>query len=89
MAGLAGMPLHKRLLRKLWNWRYELFGASTVIFVSIPFSNNVRTMNDADEWKRKNDMIRFFCHNYVPPINQGVQHVLIQEFRVGTDLMRM
>ena len=37
---------------------HSLFGADTIIFLTVPFSNNVKTVLDLESVKRINTMIR-------------------------------
>ena len=60
---------------------HDLFHVSTIIFPTIPFSNNIATMQDFEDMQRINEMIRTFAHSYQPPgSGGGVQQILVMEF---------
>jgi hypothetical protein len=74
---------------------HELFGVSTIVFVSMPFVNNVQTMQDLDDLKKANTVLREFAlgwnsQNTSTTLTGGVQQVLVLEFgRLMDDLMEI
>jgi hypothetical protein len=58
---------------------HELLGVKTIIFVTVPFSNNVRTEQELRDMHRTNNIIRTFCNEWIS-VENGVHHVLVQEY---------
>jgi hypothetical protein len=60
---------------------HELFGVSVIVFISLPFVNNVVTMEDLRMLKEKNDLLREFVRSWQNDGGAGgVQHLLLLEF---------
>lgn len=43
---------------------YELFGVSTVLFIAVPFSNNVKTVEDLHQLHAANNLLRKFVYDW-------------------------
>jgi hypothetical protein len=61
---------------------HELFGVSSIVFISLPFVNNVVTMEDLRLLNKKNTLIRDFVRNWKKSAGaeSGVEHLLLLEF---------
>jgi len=59
---------------------HELLGAETVVLMTIPFSNNVKTVEDMNAVNRVNDNIRGIAQGWFLRNSTGVKHVLVQEY---------
>jgi len=59
---------------------YELLGAETVVLMTIPFSNNVLTVEDMNVVNRINADIRDIAQGWHLRNSTGVKHVLVQEY---------
>jgi hypothetical protein len=60
---------------------HKLFGVSVVVFISLPFVNNVVTMKDLKRLKEKNDLLRDFVQSWQNDGGGGgVKHLLLLEF---------
>lgn len=62
---------------------YELLGVKTVILMNVPFTNNVKTMDDYWGVQDINDNIRHIADTWHENRNddgKGVQHVLVQDY---------
>jgi hypothetical protein len=63
---------------------HELFGVSTVVFVSMPFINNIQTMQDLLDLKNANKRVRDFAQGWRTTRNNtggdSVKDVLVLEF---------
>jgi hypothetical protein len=57
----------------------ELFGVSTVIFISVPFSNNIVTENDMRLRELTNQRLQHFVDNWEVG-RSGVNHMMVLEF---------
>jgi hypothetical protein len=57
----------------------ELFGVSTVIFISVPFSNNIVTENDMQLRELTNKKLQHFSDNWEVG-RSGVNHMMVLEF---------
>ena len=64
----------------------EIFGATTVIVISLPFVNNVGSMEQLQEMKETNDMMRHFTRSWEAG-RSGIRHVLLLEFGRYADLL--
>jgi len=70
---------------------HELFGVSSVIFVNVPFSNNIQTTSDFQKMTETNDMIRKMCQewNEEKADKTGVKVLMTIELgKLVDDLMR-
>ena len=66
---------------------YELFGAKTLIILSLPFVNNV---DDDETWRHlleKRKLLRNFSRDWEPPVDGGIQHVMVLELGSFLDQM--
>lgn len=59
---------------------HELLGATTVVLMTIPFTNNVVTSKDWLAVQEINDFIREMARDWYKRENTGVQHVLVMEY---------
>jgi hypothetical protein len=61
---------------------HELFGVSSIVFISLPFINNVLTMEDLRLLNEKNTLIRDFVRKWEKSVDagSGVEHLLLLEF---------
>ncbi|KAL3773503.1 hypothetical protein ACHAW5_000500 [Stephanodiscus triporus] len=63
---------------------HELLGATTVVLMTVPFSNNVKTAEDMARVKEINDDMRTIARTWHSRTNgddvKGVQHVLVLEY---------
>jgi hypothetical protein len=63
---------------------HELFGVSTVVFVSMPMINNIQTMQDLLDLKNANERLRGFAQGWRTTRNNtggdGVKDVMVLEF---------
>jgi hypothetical protein len=62
---------------------HELFGVRTVIFITMPLSNNMLSTELEDELFAKNEMLRQFARNYHSSAGKSstsVEHVQVLEF---------
>lgn len=84
MGWIAYATANPRHLAETIEVANELFGVTTVIFVTAPFDNNVGAV-----WRlhKFNKMVRDFCHSWQPQEassnstqNGGVKHVLFLDF---------
>ena len=73
-------------LQEVVELSHELLGIKTVIFMTVPFSNNVKTKQDLKDMDKTNAMIREFCHSWQPLV-RGVQRVLVHEYGIFTDAL--
>lgn len=73
-------------LQEVVDLSHELLGIKTVIFMTVPFSNNVKTKQDLKDMNRINNLIREFCHSW-QPLEKGVQRVLVHEYGIFTDAL--
>jgi hypothetical protein len=66
---------------------HELFGVSSIVFISLPFVNNMVTMDDLHLLNEKNSLIRDFVRNWEESRGDGngVEHLLLLEFGDFTD----
>jgi hypothetical protein len=65
----------------------ELFGVKTVVILSLPYINNVKTLGDVRQLKDTNDMIRKLGQNW-PSGKHGVKRVQVLDFATfGDSLM--
>ena len=78
---LTLQQITKDRLEELVKVAHELFGISTIIFPTIPFSNNIATVEDFELLHEVNDMIRNFVQSYQPPSSMsGVQQLMVMDF---------
>jgi hypothetical protein len=76
---------HDRIVEAI-ELSYELLGTTTVLLMTIPFSNNVKNENDLAQVKQINNDIRDIAttwHERKNTVNiqgEGVQHVLVIEY---------
>jgi hypothetical protein len=61
---------------------HELFGVSSIVFISLPFVNYVVTMDDLHLLNEKNTLIRDFVRNWEKSASagSGVEHLLLLDF---------
>ena len=59
---------------------HELLGVKMIIFITVPFSNNVKTEQDLRDMHRTNNIIRSFGKEWRSVEENGVQYVLVQEY---------
>ena len=69
----------EELLQETVEVAHEVLGVKTVIFITIPFSNNVKTEQDIIDMHRTNDMIRNFSRAWQSG-ETGVDHILVQDY---------
>jgi hypothetical protein len=79
------MSLHQisiEALNETVHLAHELFGVSSIVFISLPFVNNVVTMDDLRLLNKKNTLIRDFVRNWEESggAESGVEHLLLLEF---------
>ena len=70
---------HNRLVEAV-ELSHELLGAETVVLMTIPFTNNIKTPEDMDKVNRINADIRDIAKYWHLRNNTGVKHVLVQEY---------
>eukprot|EP00573_Skeletonema_grethae_P003123 CAMPEP_0201690516 /NCGR_PEP_ID=MMETSP0578-20130828/3944_1 /ASSEMBLY_ACC=CAM_ASM_000663 /TAXON_ID=267565 /ORGANISM="Skeletonema grethea, Strain CCMP 1804" /LENGTH=665 /DNA_ID=CAMNT_0048175533 /DNA_START=212 /DNA_END=2209 /DNA_ORIENTATION=+ len=70
---------HRRLVEAV-ELSHELLGAESVVLMTVPFSNNVKTPEDFNEVNRINADIRDIAHGWHVQNSTGVKHVLVQEY---------
>ncbi len=70
---------HDRLVEAV-ELSHELLGAETVVLMTIPFSNNVLTVEDMNVVNRINTDIRDIARGWHLRNSTGVKHVLVQEY---------
>eukprot|EP00984_Skeletonema_dohrnii_P007123 scaffold2568_cov107-Skeletonema_dohrnii-CCMP3373.AAC.4 len=70
---------HDRLVEAV-ELSHELLGAETVVLMTIPFSNNVLTVEDMNVVNRINADIRHIAQGWHLRNSTGVKHVLVQEY---------
>jgi hypothetical protein len=70
-----------KVLNETVQLAHELFGVSVIVFVSMPFVNNVVTKKDLRMLKEKNDLLRDFVRSWqTDAAAGGVKHLLLLEF---------
>ena len=62
----------------------ELFGVKTVMILSLPYINNIRTLGDIRQLKDTNDMIHKLSKNW-PSGTHGVDRVQVLDFATFAD----
>jgi hypothetical protein len=74
--------ISEKALNETVHLAHELFGVSSIVFVSLPFVNNVVTMEDLRLLNEKNTLIRDFVQNWEKSgdAGSGVEHLLLLEF---------
>ena len=70
---------HDRLVEAV-ELSHELLGASTVVLMTIPFTNNVKTMEEMIKVEKVNDDIRQIARSWHERKNTEVKHVLVLEY---------
>ena len=70
---------HERLVEAV-ELSHELLGATTVILMTVPFTNNVKTVEQMVQVRRINDDIRKIARGWRSRKTSGVQHVLVLEY---------
>ena len=66
----------------------ELFGVNTVMILTLPYINNVKTLGDIRQLKDTNDMIHKFSQNWPSAGKHGVDRVQVLDFATfGDSLM--
>jgi hypothetical protein len=86
--GWIGLDLvTKEKLQEMIELASELFGVKTVMILSLPYINNVKTLGDVRQLKDTNDMIRKLSQNW-PSGKHGVDRVQVLDFATfGDSLM--
>jgi hypothetical protein len=75
--------ISEKALNETVHLAHELFGVSSIVLISLPFVNNVITMEDWRLLKEKNTLIRDFVRNWDSSggaRSSGVKHLLLLEF---------
>ena len=72
--------ISEKALNETVHLAHELFGVSSIVFISLPFVNNVMTMVDLRLLNEKNTLIRDFVRTWEGLVGSGVEHLLLLEF---------
>jgi hypothetical protein len=74
--------ISEKALTETVHLAHELFGVSSIVFISLPFVNNVMTMEDLRLLNEKNTLIRDFVRKWEMSgeAGSGVEHLLLLEF---------
>jgi hypothetical protein len=88
--GWVGLDLvTEEKLQEMIELASELFGVKTVMIISLPYINNVKTLGDARELKDTNNMIHKLSQNWPSEGKYGVDHVQVLDFATfGDSLMK-
>jgi hypothetical protein len=65
----------------------EVFGVKTVMIISLPYINNVKTLGGIRQLKDTNNMIHKLSHNWPLEGKHGVDHVQVLDFATFGDSM--
>jgi hypothetical protein len=74
--------ISERALKQTVNLAHKLFGVSSIVFMSLPFVNNVQTMENLRLLNETNALIRDFVRKWEKSgdAGSGVKHLLLLEF---------
>jgi hypothetical protein len=75
--------ISEKALNETVHLAHELFNVSSIVFMSLPFSNNVNTMEDLRSLNETNTLIRNFVRKWGKSdgdAGSGVKHLLLLEF---------
>jgi hypothetical protein len=80
---MAFNEITEKALNETVHLAHELFGVSSIVFMSLPFINNVHTMEDLRLLNETNTLIRNFVRTWEKSGDagsSGVEHLLLLEF---------
>jgi hypothetical protein len=74
--------ISEKALNETVHLAHQLFGVSSIVFMSLPFVNNVHTMEDLRLLNETNTLIRNFVRKWEKSgdADSGVKHLLLLEF---------